>query len=185
MLLKLFWRGALAGAAGMLALLGIGALLVVVTGAYDVAADDPHETPVAWALTTTMRNSVQNRASEIDAPAFTADMIAAGGKKYKAMCEHCHGGVGATRADWAHGMRPKPPALATVADRWKAREVFWIARHGIRMTGMPSFGGSHDERTLWSIAAFVRALPTMSGQDYATLTAERRGTPGESDGHGH
>lgn len=182
--LNLSWRSILAGAVALLLLLALIALFVILTGAYDVAADDRHETPVDWALTTTMRNSVQMRASDIDTPRLTPAMIAAGAPEYKAMCQHCHGGVGVERNEWSHGMRPKPPALAGDADRWKPREIFWIVRHGIKMTGMPSFGGSHDDRALWNIAAFVNALPTMSAEEYAAFPSAH-GAAGTQGRHGH
>lgn len=175
MSLNISWRSVIAGAIGMLLLLGLAAILVIATGGYNVAADDRHETLAGWALTTTMRNSVQARADGIDAPKFTPAMVAAGAPEYKSMCQHCHGGVGVKRDEWSHGMRPKPPPLAAAADRWRPREIFWIAKHGIKMTGMPAFGGSHDDRTLWNIAAFVNALPGMSASDYASYSAEHGG----------
>ena len=177
-------RSVAAGAIGTLVLLLAIALLVILTGGYNVAASDRHETPVGWALGTTMRNSVQARAGDIEAPAFTPAMVAAGAPEYKAMCQHCHGGVGAPRAEWAHGMRPKPPALAEAADQWQPRELFWIVKHGIKMTGMPAFGGSHDDRTLWNLAAFVEALPRMGAEQYAAFPAEHGGSEG-AEGHGH
>ncbi|MEW9854912.1 c-type cytochrome [Novosphingobium sp. M1R2S20] len=181
MMSKVSWRSVLIGAAGMLSLLLAFALIVVLTGAYNVAADDRHETPVGWALTTTMRNSVQNRASEIRVPAMTPAMVAAGAAPYKAMCQHCHGGVGASREKWAHGMRPMPPALASAAAEWKPEEVFWIVKHGVKMSGMPSFGGSHDERALWNIAAFVKALPQMTPEQYKDFaSAESEAAAGHS-----
>ncbi len=181
MFANLSWRSAAIGAVGMCLLLGLVALIVIETGAYDVAADERHETPVGWALATTMRNSVELRAGDIESPGFTPAMVAAGAREYKAMCQHCHGGVGAGRAGWAEGMRPKPPALARAADQWRSREIFWIVNHGIKMTGMPAFGGSHDEATLWNIAAFVDALPTMSAEQYAAYSAEHGG----EGHHGH
>ncbi len=40
------------------------------------------------------------------------------------------------------------------------------------MTGMPAFGETHDDATLWNIAGFVKALPTMSASRYAAYEAE-------------
>lgn len=172
MSLKPDWRGVAVGAVGVLGVLGAAALLVVVTGSYNVAADDRHATPVEWALTTTMNNSIRSRADGIEVPNLTRAMVVAGAVEYKAMCQHCHGGVGAGRADWSHGMRPKPPPLAEEADQWKPKEIFWIVRHGIKMTGMPSFGGSHNDRKLWNIVAFVSEMPTMSAREYQAFSTE-------------
>jgi mono/diheme cytochrome c family protein len=40
------------------------------------------------------------------------------------------------------------------------------------MTGMPSFGPTHDEQTLWNIVAFVRQLPNMTAEQYRALEDE-------------
>lgn len=192
MLKILSWRSALLGALAMLVLLLLIALLVVLTGAYNVAATDRHETVVAWALDTTMENSVQSRAENLDeAVSFTPAMIAAGAGEYKAMCEHCHGGVGVQAAEWSMGMVPNPPALARVADQWEPGEVFWIVRHGIKMTGMPAFGDTHGAETIRNIAAFVKALPQMSAEQYAAFEAAGGhhggggGAQGGGGGHSH
>ena len=105
---------------------------MILTGGYNVAAIKRHNPIAAWALDTTFRNSVQGRGSDIAAPELTPAMVAAGAGEYKAMCAHCHGGVRESRADWAEGMRPKPPALAGAADQWSASEVFWLAKQVLK-----------------------------------------------------
>ncbi|KHL25366.1 hypothetical protein PK98_01170 [Croceibacterium mercuriale] len=166
------WRSFGFGVLALSMLLFAAALITVLTGAYDVAADDRHTPLVGWGLDTTMRNSVQSRADNLTTPAFTPAMIASGAGEYKAMCQHCHGGIGAERAEWAGGMRPHPPALASAAKGWSPEEVFWLVKHGIKMSGMPAFGGSHDDPTIWNIAAFVKAMPTMSAERYAAYASE-------------
>ena len=180
---SLSWKSILVGALLTLALLLLIGLLVVLTGAYNVAATDRHETPVAWALDTTRINSVQGRAADIEAPSLTPEMVTAGAGDYKTMCEHCHGGVGKDAADWSVGMVPNPPALAGAAKQWTAQEVFWMAKHGIKMSGMPAFGDTHRDETLWNIVAFVKALPKMGADEYAAYPAVH-GSAGE-DGHPH
>src|SRR3546814_5025427 len=88
------------------------------------------------------------------------------------MGAHFHVGIDASRAGWAETMRPKPPALAHAAQGWSLEEVNWIVDHGIKMSGMPAFGGTHEEATIWNIAAFVKALPEMSAEQYASYPAE-------------
>jgi mono/diheme cytochrome c family protein len=166
-------KGILVGIAGTLVGLAATALLVILTGAYNVAATERHQAPVAWALEAAMRNSVQAGARELHPPAtFTPAMIAAGAGEYKTMCQHCHGGVGTEKAGWAAVMTPDPPALARAAEDWTAAEVFWLVKHGVKMTGMPAFGPTHDDETLWNIAAFVKALPEMSAEKYAAYPSD-------------
>ncbi|HZM35658.1 MAG TPA: cytochrome c [Burkholderiales bacterium] len=178
--------GMAAGALAFVLLLGITGLVVVYTGAYNVAATEEHTALVRWAFDTTFRNSVERRAPAPEAPAaITPEMLAAGASAYKSTCQHCHSGPGVERASWASGMRPRPPHLAETAKHWELSEVFWIAKHGVKMTGMPAFGPSHDDRTLWGIAAFVKQLPAMTPEEFAAL-GEARGhqsAAGGTSGH--
>jgi len=47
-----------------------------------------------------------------------------------------------------------------------------VIKHGINMTGMPSFeqAGATDDQ-IWAVAAFVKKLPNVSEADYKAWTA--------------
>lgn len=165
--------GLAAGVAAVIAVLAVIGLVVVYSGGYNVAATDKHAPFARWALDTTMHNSVERRAADIEAPErFTAEMIAAGAAEYKEYCQHCHAGPGVKRAEWAQGIRPMPPLLTKAAAEWRPNQVFWIVKHGIKMTAMPAFGPTHDDQTVWNIAAFVEQLPAMTPEQYAALGGE-------------
>ena len=168
---------ATAGAVGVLALLGIIGLFVVYTGAFNVAATEEHTSFTRWAFDTTLHNSVKSRAADVGAPeSLTPEMIGAGAGSYKSMCQHCHAGPGVERSTWANGMRPRPPHLAEAAAEWEPEEIFWLVKHGVKMSGMPAFGPTHDDRALWSIAAFVKGLPAMTPEEYAALGGTSSGS---------
>ena len=69
------------------------------------------------------------------------------------------------------GLKPVPADLKVMAKERTAPQLFWAIKNGIKFTGMPSFGlaGASDEQ-IWSIA-FIKALRTMSDEDYKTWTA--------------
>lgn len=167
-----------AGVAGTLLILALIGLLVVYTGGYSPAATRDHTPLERWALGATMRHAVQSRADDL--PALASADLSRGAGEYKAMCEHCHGGPGVDRADWAGGMLPLPPDLTHTASRWRPEEIAWIVRHGIRMTGMPAFGPTHNEAAIRDITAFVQQLPTITPARYAGL-----GDSGGDGGPGH
>ncbi|MBJ6125468.1 c-type cytochrome [Microvirga splendida] len=168
--------GVAVGALGLAALLGIAGLIAVYTGAYNVAATEEHASFTRWAFDTTFHNSVESRADDVAAPAaFTPAMIAAGAGPYKTMCQHCHAGPGVERAEWAGGMRPRPPHLTEAAAEWEPQEVFWLVKHGVKMSGMPAFGPTHGDQAIWNIAAFVKQLPAMTSEEYARLGGGQQG----------
>jgi hypothetical protein len=67
------------------------------------------------------------------------------------------------------GLNPEPPYLPYVAARWSSAELFWIAKNGIRMTGMPAFGSTHKDEEIWKVVAFVQRLPKVSEEEYAKM----------------
>ncbi|MGG5889507.1 c-type cytochrome [Falsiroseomonas sp. HC035] len=159
--------GLIAGAAGVLVVLGATGLIIVYTGAYNVAATEEHAAVTRWAFDTTFHHSVERRAATFVPPDGLTPT--AGAAAYKAMCQHCHAGPGVEQAEWASGMRPRPPHLMEAAADWELSEVFWLVRHGVKMSGMPAFGPTHDDETIWRIAAFVKELPAMTPERYASL----------------
>lgn len=64
------------------------------------------------------------------------------------------------------GMNPRPPDLAESARRWNRAQLFWIINYGVRMTGMPAFGPTHEEQELWNLVAFVEQLPQIDAERY-------------------
>ena len=173
--------GAVVGIVAVLAVAAAGGLIVVYTGAYNVAATEEHTAFTRWAFDTTFHRSVERRAAASRPPeSITPEMMAAGASAYKTMCQHCHAGPGVERAEWARGMRPRPPHLTEAAAEWQMKEVFWLVKHGAKMTGMPAFGPTHDDQALWGIAAFVTELPAMTPERYKEMGK----AAGQHAGHG-
>ena len=45
-------------------------------------------------------------------------------------------------------------------------ELFWILKHGIKMTGMAAWGPTHNDNLIWNMVAFLRKLPGLSAAQY-------------------
>lgn len=175
----------LLGVIAAIVILILGALLVIWSGIYNIAAGETHFQAVRWALDAAMENSVKRHADDIKAPEhFSADQVRSGFKSFDEMCVHCHGAPGVKRSEWAEGLRPQPPELSEEIHRWNSAQVFWIIKHGIKMTAMPAFGPTHDEAVLWDVVAFVKQLPSLAPEDYARLRREI-GSSGAGASHGH
>ena len=65
-------------------------------------------------------------------------------------------------------MQPVPGPLNDAAARWRPRELYWITRHGIRMSGMPAWGHQLADSDLWAVAAFVAQMPGVSPAAWAS-----------------
>ena len=37
-----------------------------------------------------------------------------------------------------------------------------MVKHGLKMTGMPAWGVTHNDELLWDVVAFLRKLPELT-----------------------
>lgn len=90
----------------------------------------------------------------------TEASLAAGAKIYQAQCAVCHGSPDGPPTAIALGMYPKPPPLIrfdkTGVTDDSVGETYWKAKHGIRLTGMPGFGGSLSDTELWQVSLLLQ-----------------------------
>jgi mono/diheme cytochrome c family protein len=154
--------------ATLLAVLGAGA--VIYAGWYNVAATAPHWRMTSWLLETARIRSIKAQAASIAVPPWLDDpaKVIIGVEHYAAHCAICHGAPGVPEGDIAHGLYPPPPDLAKAAPIYNPGELFWILKHGIKMTGMPAWN-DHSDDELWATVGFLGKLPGMSEPDYAKL----------------
>jgi len=88
-------------------------------------------------------------------------------------CALCHANDGSGDTALGRGMYPKPPDLR--ARKTQSRpdgEIFWIIENGVRLTGMPAFGGTaalagghSDPRDSWKLVLFIRHRPALTAEE--------------------
>ena len=84
------------------------------------------------------------------------------------MCSLCHLAPGMKRTEISRGLYPRAPELRRKSELTPA-EQFWVVKHGLKMTGMPAWGVTHDDELLWDVVAFLRKLPELTADQYQTL----------------
>lgn len=160
-------------------------LVVFATGVVDMGATSPPGSLERLLASFAVQQSMAVRAPEQTNPfAGDAQAISTGLDHYAAMCVRCHGGPGVKPDEFAQGLNPPAPDLEQSAAELTDGELFWITKHGIRMTGMPSFGVTHDDDKIWQIAAAVKQLPNLSAQQKQQLE-EHAGESHEHAEHDH
>jgi mono/diheme cytochrome c family protein len=164
--------------AAIVLVLGAGA--VIYAGLYDVAATSPHWPATAWLLEAARTRSIRAQTAGIAVPPGLDDpaKVLIGVEHYAAHCAVCHGAPGVPKGDIAQGLYPSPPNLAKAARLYSPADLFWILKHGIKMTGMPAWT-DHSDDEIWAIVAFLKRLPAMSEQDYGRMIM----TTMQSGGH--
>ena len=162
-------------AAGALA--AAGGFVVFKAGWYNIGATALHTQPVHDLLEQGMRESVEYRSRGISVPQqlVAPQRIAAGALIFHAKCAQCHGAPGFAQADHGQAMQPVPGPLVDAARRWKPQELYWITRHGIKMSGMPAWEFHLTDQQLWDVVAFMQHLPTLTPAAYRAITTASAG----------
>jgi len=168
----------------------VGGGLFLYSGYYPMGADVPHNQLTHKLLETLRERSIARAARDIEAPADlnTSERLLAGGADYNDMCAGCHLKPGKTESDFSIGLYPSPPNLTSIADdddgdgdgdgdgdaendNADIKRNFWVIKHGIKASGMPAWGPTHDDERIWNMAAFLKRLPDLSADQYQILTA--------------
>jgi len=145
----------------------VAAAAVLYAGLYDISATDQHLRPTFWLLQTGLRESVKQRADEIEPPPLDDPALAARGlHHFRAHCVQCHGAPGVAPEPFALGLTPLPGSLSDTAREWTTSQLYWVIRNGIKMTGMPAWQFRMSDDELWSVVAFLKTLPGLSPQAY-------------------
>lgn len=158
------------GVAAAAALVAIGAAVFVVSGVYNIGADDHHTKLVLAIIEELRERSIAARSDSIAVPQLEdPSKVAAGAIWYSTLCVGCHLAPGVTRSDLRKGLYPHPPNLAA-EDTRDSRRAFWTIKHGIKMSAMPAWGTTLNDVAIWDIVAFVRQMPTMTAETYQQLS---------------
>jgi mono/diheme cytochrome c family protein len=155
---------------GLLLVLVGAAWVGIYAGLYNIGADVPHTQSIYWLIETVRERSIAVRARDIVVPKDLEDAnrISKGAGQYAEMCSGCHLAPGMKRTEISRGLYPRAPELRRQTDLTSA-EQFWIVKHGVKMTGMPAWGVTHQDELLWDLVAFVRKLPELTPEQYETL----------------
>jgi cytochrome c553 len=159
-------------AAWTVALLGIGALAFVTAGFAPIAADAGHWPVTRVLLHFAMERAVATRSLPLEAPALDQRwLLRKGAGHYANGCVPCHGAPGEPRSLVARRMTPQPPLLRrTLADGEMSREeLFWIVKHGIKYTAMPSWPTQDRDDEVWAMVAFLERMPDLTASAYRGL----------------
>lgn len=166
------------GAVAVLVLAILG-FLVAASGVVPIRASDGHWEVTEQLLRFGKRRSVATHSMGIEPPPLAdPGLVALGAGHYEGGCRPCHGGPLGRKPVIPQGLTPVPPSL-TVDRGYDAAELFYIVKHGIKMTAMPAWPALEREDEIWAVVAFLEALPEMTPEEYRRLAglAHRTTTP--------
>jgi mono/diheme cytochrome c family protein len=146
----------------VLVVIGLGAVVVIV-GFAQIKLDALHEPgDLETALATQAKYILIRRSSRDGIPPVPTNLQASieeGDKLFGTECAACHGLDGHKPTDAGRWMYPRAADLTSPeVQQYSDREMFWIVKNGIRLSGMPAFGRVESDEHIWNLAHYVRTL---------------------------
>ena len=158
-------RGFILGVAASALVALVGGFVVIESGLIPANADATPGGLELWAAGTSLSATVNREAPKIANPvALSDEHLVEGVKLYGEHCAICHGTAAgdASASPVAKGLYPKPPQLATDGVEDDAEGLsYWKIKHGIRLTGMPSWKGSLSDTQIWTLALFLKHMDKL------------------------
>jgi mono/diheme cytochrome c family protein len=96
-------------------------------------------------------------------------------------CASCHGNDGKGKTPLGQQMYPRAPDMALQStQRMSDGELFFIIENGVRLSGMPGWGGAaHGEEDSWKLVHFIRHLPSLTSSEIEAMEKLNPKTPDE------
>jgi mono/diheme cytochrome c family protein len=196
----------LSGAAAMLIALMAGGIIYVKAFTHGFSARAQPAALEAFAANEARELALPADAKHKPNPVPESDEVLAEARAHWAdHCATCHGNDGSGQVPMGQQMYPPAPDMRQPATQNKTDgELFYIIENGVRLTGMPGWGGNpRTEPDSWKLVRFIRHLPSVSQSEVREMESlnpktpedieEERaeeeflkgGTPTEAPGHHH
>lgn len=139
--------------------------LILQSGVISANADAKPGRLETWMARTSLEATLRRDAPKEQNPvALTDQNLINGVRLFAQNCAICHGSAKGETASSpiAKGLYQKPPQFATngVEDDQEGY-LYWKIRHGIRLTGMPSFGSYLNDQQIWTLALFLKRMDKL------------------------
>lgn len=157
-------RGIIIGVVATLAILAAIGYFGIRGGLMPANADAKPSGIETWAAKTSLRASIRRDAPKTPNPLPLDDAnLLAGIKLYGENCIVCHGAADGMASTVAMGLYQHAPQLGKDGVEDDPDGVtYWKVDHGIRLTGMPSFGRMLQERQLWQLTLFLKHMDHLT-----------------------
>jgi mono/diheme cytochrome c family protein len=151
----------LLGSLATVIVFAVAGMIYLRLGWAEVRGDVPPSRLESVLMRVAVHASVRRDAAEVANPvAPTEENLIAGGKMYLNECAGCHGTPGKARK-WADPLNPPAPQLPEVGTEYDEAQIFWVAKHGVRRTGMFANGAWDSDQKLWTIAGYIYRIRNL------------------------
>jgi mono/diheme cytochrome c family protein len=167
---------------------GVGLAILVLAGAslYFVLRDGlsarVEPSPLEVRIARTLRGwAIPSAARQTTNPVpASPEALAAGLAHFADHCASCHANDGSGRTPLGRNLYPRPPDLrAPATQALTDGELFHVIENGVRLTGMPAWGGPDSAQGSWELVQFIRHLPDLTAEEAARMEALNPRSPAE------
>ena len=97
-------------------------------------------------------------------------ILAAGRAHFADHCASCHANDGSGRTNLGRNLYPRAPDMrGPITQALTDGELFYIIENGVRLTGMPGWGGAGKPEESWKLVHFIRHLPKSTPEEQAEM----------------
>ncbi len=141
----------------------IVAMVIYARGGYmAVNADATPSSIERWAANNALDAAVEHQAPRVNNPVPRTDAnLLDGMKLYSMNCGGCHGGLDRKRNKLGGAFYPPAPQILVRPLHDPEWHIFFIIKHGVRLTGMPAWGKLMSDDDLWKITTFVKNISQL------------------------
>ena len=154
--------------------IGSGIVGVVMLVQYGFSARDEPTAVEAFVARRMRLLAIPKGAREMSNPIISVDkeLLAEARAHFADHCAICHANDGSGDTEIGRNLYPKTPDMRkSETQSLTDGELFYIIHNGIRLTGMPAWGGddpAQDEDS-WKLVHFIRHLPELSAAEVAEM----------------
>jgi len=107
-------------------------------------------------------------------------VLAAGPAHFADHCASCHANDGSGQTAIGRNLNPRVPDLRRPATQdLTDGELFYIIENGVRLTGMPAWGGPGSAEGSWHLVHFIRHLTKLTDDERAQMEKLNPKSPDE------
>ena len=167
---KRTWKQRAREALILFAALGVLGFLVSASGVVSIKASAGHWPITRWFLNFSSARSVSTHTIGMKVPPLDDPaLVVKGAGHFDFGCRPCHGSPELRQPRIAAEMTPHPPYLPEKVPLWEPQELFYIVKHGFKLTGMPAWPALQREDEVWAVVAFLQRMPGMTADQYRAL----------------
>ena len=108
------------------------------------------------------------------------DAVAAGLAHFADHCASCHANDGSGRTPLGRNLYPRAPDMRGAPTQGLTDgELFFIVENGVRLTGMPAWGGPGSAEGSWQLVHFIRHLPRLTEEEKTRMEGLNPRSPEE------